>query len=81
MKDQQNNSPLMEGGKRAERLQIMITDEELAALDTWRFGARMPSRSAAVRELIRRGLAAEGFFKAAEKNNQSSSYGILKNEP
>jgi hypothetical protein len=46
---------------RGERLQIMLTPEELAALDTWRFQRRMPSRAAAVRELLKRGLAAEGF--------------------
>jgi hypothetical protein len=45
---------------RGERLQIMLTEEELAALDDWRFARRMPSRAAAVRELLRRGLAAEG---------------------
>ena len=28
---------------RGERLQIMLTDEELAALDDWRFAKRMPS--------------------------------------
>ena len=46
---------------RGERLQIMLTKEELEALDNWRFGKRMPSRAAAVRELLKRGLAAEGF--------------------
>lgn len=45
---------------REQRLQIMLTPEELEALDTWRFNARMPSRAAAIRELLRRGLAAEG---------------------
>jgi hypothetical protein len=46
---------------RGERLQIMLTEEELRALDDWRFAQRMPSRAAAVRELLRRGLASEGF--------------------
>jgi len=50
----------MSGEPRGERLQIMLTKEELTAVDTWRFGRRMPSRAAAVRELLRRGLAAEG---------------------
>src|SRR5690606_24314831 len=45
--------------KRAERLQVMLTDDELRILDDWRFRARMPSRAAAVRELLKRGLAAE----------------------
>ena len=46
---------------RAERLQIMLTEDELRTLDDWRFARRMPSRAAAVRELLKRGLAAEGF--------------------
>ena len=46
---------------RGERLQIMLTGDELAALDDWRFDRRMPTRAAAVRELLKRGLAAEGF--------------------
>jgi hypothetical protein len=39
----------------------MLTQEELSALDDWRFTRRMPSRAAAVRELLRRGLTAEGI--------------------
>lgn len=46
---------------RGERLQIMLTPEELIVVDDFRFDRRMPSRAAAVRELLRRGLAAEGF--------------------
>ena len=46
---------------RLQRLQIMLDDAELAALETWRFTKQMPSRAAAIRELLRRGLAAEGF--------------------
>ena len=47
--------------KRGECLQIMLDPEELDAVDDFRFKKRMPSRAAAVRELLRRGLAAEGF--------------------
>ena len=47
--------------ERGERLQIMLTDDELKALDDWRFTARMPSRAAAVRELLKRGLASQGL--------------------
>lgn len=39
-------------GKRVERLQIMLSEEELAAIDEWRFEHRMPSRSAAVRAML-----------------------------
>jgi hypothetical protein len=49
---------------RLERLQIMLTDDELAVIDDWRFERRMPSRAAAIRELLQRGLGAEGFALA-----------------
>lgn len=60
---------------RGERLQIMLTPEELAALDDWRFKRRMPSRAAAVRELLKRGLAAEGF-DIADSARKSQSFGV-----
>ena len=34
---------------RGERLQIMMTQDELRALDDWRFARRMPTRAAAYR--------------------------------
>ncbi len=46
---------------RGERLQVMLTPDELSALDDWRFTQRMPSRAAAIRELLRLGLAKEGY--------------------
>jgi hypothetical protein len=63
------------GLTRGERLQIMLTDRELEALDTWRFSARMPSRAAAVRELLKRGLAAEGFM-VADGTSKSQDFGV-----
>ena len=45
---------------RDVRLQLLLSQEEMLALDDWRFSRRMPSRAAAVRELLRRALAAEG---------------------
>ena len=65
---------------RAERLQIMLTAEELSALDDWRFERRMPSRAAAVRELLRRGLLAEGFIRSAD-GMRSKDYGVTEGEP
>jgi len=62
--------------ERPERLQIMLMAEELAALENWRFEKRMPSRSAAVRELLRRGLAADGFLTAGQ-GTKSQDFGIL----
>lgn len=66
---------LMSDITRAERLQIMLTPEELKALDDWRFQKRMPSRAAAVRELLKRGLAAEGF-DLAEAGQKSEDFGV-----
>ena len=43
---------------RGERLQIMLSPEELKLVDNFRFEHRMPSRAAAVRELLQRGIAA-----------------------
>jgi hypothetical protein len=59
---------------RPERLQIMLNPEELKAVDDFRFHSRMPSRAAAVRELLKRGLAAEGFEIAAT-GMKSQSFG------
>ena len=42
----------MSADPRGERLQIMLTSEEFAALDQWRFSRHMPSRAAAVREFV-----------------------------
>ncbi|MGE0739910.1 MAG: hypothetical protein AB7O98_01105 [Hyphomonadaceae bacterium] len=59
---------------RGERLQIMLTEDELKALDDWRFTRRMPTRAAAVRELLRRGLAVEGFDLSDGRKSQN--YGV-----
>ena len=67
--------------KRLERLQVMVSDEELRALDDWRFKSRMPSRAAAVRELLQRGLAAEGYFSVAGDGTSSRDFGILSSKP
>lgn len=62
--------------ERGERLQIMLSAEELLALENFRFKSRMPSRAAAVRELLRRGLAGEGFLQA-EAGRKSQDYGVI----
>jgi hypothetical protein len=64
---------------RGERLQIMLTDLELRAVDDWRFNRRMPSRAAAVRELLKRGLAAEGI-EIAGGGAKSKDFGVLSGE-
>jgi hypothetical protein len=44
--------------QRTVRVLIYLESEELAAIDDFRFKTRIPSRAAAARELLRRGLAA-----------------------
>jgi hypothetical protein len=59
---------------RGERLQIMLSPEELAVLDDFRFKHRMPTRAAAVRELLRLGLTVDPTDGDGQK---SSHYGVV----
>jgi hypothetical protein len=68
------------GRMRGERLQIMLNAEELVLVDDFRFKKRMPSRASAVRELLKRGLSAEGFDLAAV-GAKSSQYGLSGKTP
>ena len=63
---------------REERLQVMLTESELTALDDWRFARRMPSRAAAIRELLKRGLAADGAL--TEGRTRSKDFGVVDSE-
>jgi hypothetical protein len=65
---------------RGERLQIMLSPEELQLIDDFRFAKRMPSRAATVRELFRRGLAAEGFL-VAPMGASSKEFGVNGKSP
>ena len=63
---------------RGERLQVMLSPEDLTAIDDIRFKHRMPTRAAAVRELLKLGLTA----LAADGNGaKSSSYGVFGRGP
>jgi hypothetical protein len=42
------------------RLQVMLSGAEMNAVDDFKFEYRIPSRAAAVRELLRRGLEMVG---------------------
>jgi hypothetical protein len=59
---------------RGERLQIMLSPNELAVLDDFRFKHRMPTRAAAVRELLRLGLTVAATDGDGQK---SSNYGVV----
>jgi hypothetical protein len=63
---------------RGERLQIMLSPEELAVIDDFRFKHRMPTRAAAVRELMRLGLTVDATDGDGQK---SSQYGVVNRGP
>jgi hypothetical protein len=65
---------------RGERLQIMLSPDELKAVDDFRFKKHMPSRAAAVRELFRLGLSIAGTIGTAA-GGKSSSFGVLSEGP
>ena len=64
---------------RAERLQIMLSPEELSIIDDYRFQHRMPTRAAAVRELLKLGLAS--VSETAGPRMKSSNYGVFSRGP
>jgi hypothetical protein len=64
---------------RGERLQVMLSPEELAALDDFRFKHRMPTRAAAVRELFKLGLTVS--TSSAGPGVKSSNYGVFNRGP
>jgi hypothetical protein len=68
------------GASRGERLQIMLSADELTMLDNFRFKKRMPSRAAAIRELLKRGLSAEGWETAAF-GAKSEDFGVTGSTP
>jgi hypothetical protein len=58
---------------RGERLQVMLSPEELTAIDDFRFKHRMPTRAAAVRELLKLGLTV-----IAADGNGAKSTGVFR---
>ena len=71
------NGSKKRGLARDERLQIMLSPQELKAVDNFRFAHRMPSRAAAVRELLRYGIAAAGGKVVENTGIKSGDYGVL----
>ena len=64
---------------RGQRLQVMLSPEELSALDDFRFRHRMPTRAAAVRELFKLGLTVAASDAGA--GMKSSNYGVFSRGP
>ncbi|NIZ01551.1 hypothetical protein [Thalassospira lucentensis] len=66
----------MPASKRTEKLQIMLDDGELTLIDDWRFKHRMPTRAAAIRELIRRGLINDEIDEPETDGKTTSDFRI-----
>ena len=64
---------------RDERLQVMLSPEELAAVDDFRFKRRMPTRAAAVRELLKLGLTVQASDGGS--GIKSSNYCVFSRGP
>nr|WP_249127490.1 hypothetical protein [Bradyrhizobium lablabi] len=56
---------------RRVRLQVMLSENELSAIDDFRFDHRLPSRAAAFRLLLRTGLTvSDGLQTSEPKSSQ-----------
>ena len=73
-----NGVRAMNGVARETRLQIMLDQDELAAIDDWRFKQRMPSRASAIRELLRIALQTK-TTGVADPSMRSQDFGIVGN--
>jgi Arc/MetJ-type ribon-helix-helix transcriptional regulator len=58
----------MRQNERTYRLQVRVSDDYERAIEDFRFRERLPSRAAAIRELLRRGLAR----KSQENSNRDA---------
>ena len=67
---------MVNGLSRETRLQIMLNEEELAAIDDWRFKQRMPSRAAAIRQLLNIALRVQQK-DGQVKPMRSQDYGVF----
>jgi metal-responsive CopG/Arc/MetJ family transcriptional regulator len=61
---------------RHRRLQVMLTPEEFAALSDFQFQQRIPSRSAAIRELLRLGLTSKKRLRKKDRK-KTTDFGVL----
>jgi hypothetical protein len=67
----------MNGLSRETRLQIMLDENELAVIDAWRFKQHMPSRAAAIRELLKIGLQAL-TNGPVDPRRRSEEFGVIE---
>jgi hypothetical protein len=63
--------------KRSERIQLMLDLDELEAIDGWRFDNRLPSRAAAIRELIKRGLMNRTLEPPQTRDAKTTDFSVV----
>lgn len=67
--------------RRTEKLQLMLDEIELKAIDEWRFEHRMPTRAAAIRELLRRGLLSTEDYGAPNTEDATTrDFSVIDSE-
>jgi len=71
---------MVNGANRGERLQIMLSGDELTVLDDFRFKSSLIAAARLGMRFLKRGLAAEGF-QAAAFGAKSEEYGVLGTDP
>ncbi len=62
---------------REQRLQIMLDEDEFSAIDDFRFRFRLPSRAAAIRELLKRGLTSKQTGPV-NAGSRSKDFGVIE---
>jgi hypothetical protein len=55
----------------------MLDLDELEAIDAWRFDFRLPSRAAAIRELIKRGLMNRDLEPPETRAVRTTDFGVV----
>jgi hypothetical protein len=58
----------------------MLDDDELEAIDSWRFDNRLPSRAATIRELIKRALMNRNLEPPDTKDVKTTDFSVLTEE-
>jgi hypothetical protein len=58
--------------KKDQRIPIMMTAEEVKAVDDWRFERRISSRGEAIRQLIAMSLKASAGKRVAAKGDRNA---------
>ena len=69
----ENSQDALMGNSPGQRVPFILARAEVKAVDDWRFAKRMPNRASAIRELLKRGLIAEGFDVPPTANRRSNS--------